>query len=137
MAQLRRCVARLRPYKAPREDGIPNVVIKELMEVIAEYLLEIYQASFSFSTYSDCWWVWDTIVLCKPGKPRYDVPKAHQPIALMNTFGKLLSALVAEDLTHMCDYYGLLPDNHFSGRPGRCTTDAMHLLVHKIKAAWH
>ena len=55
----------------------------------------------------------------------------------MNTLGKLLSALVVEVLVHMCESYSLLPDNHFSGRPGRCTTDVMHLLVHKIKAAWH
>ena len=136
MAQLRRCVARLHPFKAPGEDGIPNTGIKESMEVIAEYLLEIYRATFSLNTYSNCWRVWDTIVLHKPGKPRYDVLKAHQPIALMNTLGKLLSTLVTEDLTHMCDYYGLLPDNHFGGRPSRCTTDAMHLLAHKIKAAW-
>ena len=117
MAQLHRCVTRLCPYKAPGEDDIPNAVIKELMEVIAEYLLEIYWAIFSLSTYSDHWRVWDTIVLRKPGKPRSDIPKAYQPIALMNALGKLLSALVAEDLTHMCDYYGLLPDNHFGGSP--------------------
>ena len=91
---------------------------------------------FTLNTYSDCWRVWDTIVLCKPGKPRYDLPNARQPIVLMNTLGKLLSALVVEDLIHMCENYGLLPDNHFGGRPGRCTTDTMHLLVHKIKAAW-
>ena len=54
----------------------------------------------------------------------------------MNTLGKLLSAIVAEDLSFMCEHYALLPDNHFGGRPGRCTTDAMHLLVHRIKAAW-
>ena len=133
MAQLRRCITRLCPFKAPGEDGIPNTIIKESMEVIAEYLLEIYWATFSLNTYSDRWRVWDTIVL---QKPRYDVSKAHRPIALMNTLRKLLSALVAEDLTHMCDYYSLLPNNHFGGRPGRCTTDAMHLLAHKIKAAW-
>ena len=136
MAQLHRCVARLHPYKAPGEDSIPNAIIKESMEVIAEYLLESYQATFSLSTYSNHWQVWDTIVLCKLGKPRYDVLKAHWSIALMNTLGKLLFTLVAEDLTHMCDYYGLLPDNHFGGRPGRCTTDAMDLLAHKIKVAW-
>ena len=135
MAQLRRCVARLSPYKAPGEDDIPNVMIKESIELIAEYLLEIYCATFTLNTYSDHWR--DTIVLCKPGKPRYDLPKAHQPIALMNTLGKLLSALVAEDLVHMCEIYGLLPDNHFGSRPSRCTTDMMHLLVHKIKVAWH
>ena len=30
----------------------------------------------------------------------------------------------------------LLPKTHFGGRPGRTTTDAIHYLVHKIKAAW-
>ena len=54
------------------------------------------------NTYSDCWHEWDTIVLCKLGKPRYDVPKAYRPIALMNMMGKVLSAIVAEDLTYMC-----------------------------------
>ena len=86
--------------------------------MIAEYLLEIFWASFTLNAYSDCWQVWDTIVLCKLGKPRYDIPKAHWPIALMNMLRKLFSAIVAEDLTHMCDFYGLLPDNHFGGRPG-------------------
>ena len=55
----------------------------------------------------------------------------------MNTLRKLLSVIVAEDLSFMCEHYALLPDNHFGGRPGRCTTDAMHLLVHRTKAAWH
>ena len=137
MTQLRRCVARLSPYKAPGEDGIPNVVIKESLDLIAEYLLEIFQATFTLHTYSNRWQVWDTIILRKPGKPRYDIPKAHQPITLMNTLGKLLSSLVAEDLSFMCEQYALLLDNHFSGRPRQCTTDVMHLLVHKIKDAWH
>ena len=106
MAQLHRCVARLHPYKAPREDRIPNVVIKESVDLITEYLLEIFQASFTLNVYSDRWQVWDTIVLHKPGKLRYmyDIPKAHWPIALMNTLGKLFLTIVAEDLTHMCDF---------------------------------
>ena len=76
-AQLRRCVARLSPYKAPGDDGIPNIVIKESLELIAEYLLEIFRATFALHTYSNRWQIWDTIVLHKPGKPRYDIPKAH------------------------------------------------------------
>ena len=54
-------------------------------------------------------------MLRKPGKARYDMPKAYRPIALMNTVGKLLSAVVAEDLSYMCEKYRLLPDTHFGG----------------------
>ena len=46
MAQLQHCIARLTPHKAPGEDGIPNVVLKESLELIAEYLLHIYKATF-------------------------------------------------------------------------------------------
>ena len=69
MTQLCHCIARLRPYKAPGEDGIPNVVIKESFDLIAEHLLRIFQAMFTLGTYSDRWRVWDTIVLHKLGKP--------------------------------------------------------------------
>ena len=77
------------PLQGPQGGRNPNVVIKESVDLIAEYLLEIFRASFTLNVYSDRWRVWDTIVLCKPGKLRYDIPKAHRPIALMNTLGKL------------------------------------------------
>ena len=54
----------------------------------------------------------------KPGKPRYNIPKAYRPIALMNTMAKLLSAMVMEDLIYMSERYALLPNNHFGGWPG-------------------
>jgi len=38
--------------------------------------------------------------------------------------------------TFLTEKHQLLPKNHFGGRPGRTTTDAMHLLTLRIKAAW-
>ena len=80
MAQLRRCIARLSPYKAPGEDSIPNVVIKESIELIAEYLLEIFRTTFALNTYSDCWRVWDTIVLREPGSLDMTSPNPTGPL---------------------------------------------------------
>ena len=31
---------------------------------------------------------------------------------------------------------GILPMNHFGGRPGRATTDSIHLLVKLVKDTW-
>ena len=135
-AQLSRQISRLQPYKAPGEDGIPNVVLKQTSELIIPYLIQIFRAVFKLGTYSDSWCSWNTIVLHKLGKPRYDTPNAHQPITLMNMIGKLLSAIVAEDITYMCERYGLLPDMHFGGRPGKNTSDVMHFLTNRIKGAW-
>ena len=55
LAQLKHCIARLSLHKATSDDGIPNIVLKESMELIAEYLLHMFQATFALNTYSDCW----------------------------------------------------------------------------------
>ena len=49
---------------------------------------------------------------------------------------KVLTALIADIMTFYTETHQLLPAHHFGGRPGRTTTDAVHLLVHKIKDAW-
>ena len=33
--------------------------------------------------------------------------------------------------------HGLLPATHFGGRPGRTTTNSLHLLTDTVKAVWH
>jgi hypothetical protein len=76
------------------------------------------------------------VVLRKPGKPQYDVPKVYQPIALLNMMGKLLMAIIAEQLTYYTEKHGLLPPMQFGGQLGRTTMDALHMLMYKIKDTW-
>ena len=59
-----------------------------------------------------------------------------RPITLFRTIPKLLSACIAEDLCYLAEQRGLLPGNHFGGRPRRTTTDALHLLTQAIQNAW-
>ena len=62
--------------------------------------------------------------------------KAYRPIALLNTMCKVLTAIMADLMTFYTETHNLLPAHHFSGRPGRTTTDAVHLLLHTIKNVW-
>lgn len=50
------------------------------------------------------------MVLRKPGKPDYLVPRAYRPISLLNTLGKLLEIVIARRLLYLAEKYGLLPD---------------------------
>ena len=43
---------------------------------------------------------------------------------------------MARKLAMLAEQFDLLPPNHFGGRPGRNTTDAILHLVQKIKDAW-
>lgn len=134
--QIRRAIAKLQPYKAFGIDEIPNILLKEVIGIIVNHLYFIFRAVFKLNTYSDRWRDWITVVLRKPGKPQYNVAKAYRPIALLNTIPKLLTTIIAEDITYMCEHHQLLPATHFGGRPGRTTTDSMHLLTSRIKDAW-
>jgi len=72
-------------------------------------------------------------LLRKPGKLNYKVPKAYHPIALLCTIPKVLTAIVAEDISHMVEKGTLLPDTHFGGWPGHTTMDAIYYLVGKSR----
>ena len=131
-----RAIVNLSGYKAPGPDGICNIVFKECADILVPYLLHLFNAVFSHRSYYQPWRCFTTIVLRKPGKPNYSIPKAYRPIALLNTTGKLLTAIVAEQLTFLLEHHQLLPNTHFGGRPGRSTTDSLHLLEETIKDAW-
>ena len=134
--QIHKQLRKLKLYKAPGPDGILNIVLTKCADVLIDRLLSIYDAMFERKLMYKPWKSFVTVVLRKPGKPRYDVPKAYRPIALLNTLWKVLTAVVAEQLTFVTEKHQLLPANHFGGRPGCTTTDAMHLLANTIKTSW-
>ena len=134
--QIRKHIFKSAPYKAHGPDNIPNAVIQQCEALILGRLSSIYQAILNLGIYYDPWKDFTTVVLRKPGKPAYDVPKAYRPIALLSCMAKMLTSIVAETISNLVETYHLLPKTHFGGRPGRTTTDAIHYLIHKIKSAW-
>ena len=111
-------------------------MLQKSFDLIANHLLHIFQAIFTLQTYYEPWKHFTMVVLRKPGKPNYEVPKAYRPIALLCTIVKVLTVIVAEDLSHLVEKHQLVPSTHFGGRPGHTTTDALHYLVYKVKKAW-
>ena len=69
-------------------------------------------------------------------KPDYTATGAWRPIVLSDGYARLLNSCKMEDLVSMCEKMGILPMNHFGGRPGRATTDSIHLMVKMTKDAW-
>jgi ribonuclease HI/exonuclease III len=134
--QIEAQLKKLKPYKAPGPDGIPNIVLTKCADLVTERLCLIYRAMLDLSLMYKPWKEFVTVVLRKPGKPNYDIPKAYRPIALLNTMWKTITAIIANHITYLTEKHQLLPANHFGGRPGRTTTDAVHLLTAKIKDAW-
>ena len=114
----------------PGVDGIQNVVLQKCTGTITDHLYYLFWAILEHNTYPDHWLVILTVVLCKPA---CNVAPAYHPIVLLETIGKLFSMLVVADISFLAEKHNLLHPTQFGGRPGRCTTDAMHLIVLKIK----
>ena len=134
--QIQRAIVKLSPHKAVGANGITNIMFTKCADLIVPHLGLIYRATFSLKMYPSQWKDSTTMVLRKPGKPNYTLPNMHQPIPLLNTMVKILLACIAEDLLHMTEVHGLLPDNHFGCRPGRTTTNLLHYVVKYIKDSW-
>jgi hypothetical protein len=64
------------------------------------------------------------------------VPKAYQPISLLQTISKGLERVVAQRLLGYLEREGKLSLTQFGARPRRSTEQALTILVEKIYDAW-
>lgn len=134
--QIARNIGRLASFKAPGPNGVVNTFFKETCDLLTPHLGPIFRGTFMLKHYPEEWKISKTIVIRKPGRPDYCVTKAYRPIALLDTLSKILSACVAESLVHGAELRDLLPMTQFGGHPGRTTTDALHLLINRVKTTW-
>jgi hypothetical protein len=134
--QIHRAIKKLSPLKAPGLNGICNIVFMRCADQLVPFMGPIFRATFTLEVYPNEWKRSSTIVLRKPGRPDYSAPKAYRPITLLDTMAKILSSCVADELTYISEQHNLLPTTHFGGRPGRSTTDSLHLLTKFITDSW-
>jgi hypothetical protein len=78
-----------------------------------------------------------TVVLRKPGKENYTAPKSYRLIALINTIGKIIDAIITRRLSHLTEKQHVLPTTHIGGRKMRSTEHALHLVTKKIYKVWN
>ena len=135
-SSIHEAITNLKEHKASGPDMIPNEVFLHCRNELIPFLGPIYRATFDLSYYPDDWKISNTVVLRKPGKPDYTDANAYRPIALLNCIAKILSACVAAILVHETETRALLPNGHILGRPGRTTTDSLHLITTTIKNEW-
>jgi ribonuclease HI len=135
-AEIHRSLVTTKANSAPGADGLPTLVWQKLWPYVAKTIHQIFNASLDLGYHPKAWRTAAIVVLRKPGKPDYTIPKAYRPISLLNTLGKLLEAVVAKRLSFYAEKYNLLPDTQYGARPGRSTEQALLILVNAIWTAW-
>ena len=134
--QIHRAIRKMKPYKGTRTGTWPNVVFQKTADDIVPHLTPIFRAVFNLGIYHEDWAVTGTLAHRKPGKADYTAPEAWRPIVLSSPCGRLLNSCVRDQVSTMAERRGIFPSHHFGGRPGRNTTDALHLLLKVVWDAW-
>ena len=88
------------PLKTTGPDGITNRALQAGKTLVVAYLIRIFDQSLQLGYCPVRFRESITAVLRKPDKANYAVPKAYRPIALLNTLGKVMDAVIARRLSY-------------------------------------
>lgn len=125
------------PMKAAGPDGISNKALQAATQLLSSHLTNLFNQSLNLGHCPTHFRCSTTVVLRKPGKDNYTVPKAYRPIALLNTIGKIMDAVLARRLSYLVETEDVLPNSHMGGRKKRSTEHALHAIIERIYAAWN
>ncbi|KAI0996003.1 hypothetical protein K3495_g12178 [Podosphaera aphanis] len=135
-SEVEEALGRLAEGKAPGPDKIPGALLKHCRRSLKMELTRIFNACTHHGYLPRKFKESITVVIRKPQKPSYNVPKSYRPIALLNTMGKLLEKLIANQIAKAAEKYNFLPDEQMGARPGRSTITAVELLTEQIHSVW-
>ena len=121
--------------KAPGPDRISFLIIQKAYQIIPEIFHMIYKILIAEGYHLKCWRQGTGVILKKPGKPDYSLPKAYRMITLLNCLGKVAEKIMATRLSHLGETTNLLYKEQMGGRKKRSAVDAVLALVHDAEEA--
>jgi len=77
------------------------------------------------------------MVLGKPGKDDYTIPKAYRSIALLNTIDKFIDSIIARRISYVTGAHQLLPSTYIGRCKRRSVNYTLYTIIEKIYEAWN
>ena len=132
--ELRTAGAKLKTGTASGLDGIQNEILRGIIQVYPEMLLNTLTACLQEGVFfSD--WKKQKLVLLRKGEKPLNATSSYRPICLLDSMGKLLEGLILQRLdSHMTGEFSLSP-KQFGLRKGHSTVDAIQAVVDMAKQA--
>ncbi|KAF3799822.1 Retrovirus-related Pol polyprotein [Colletotrichum gloeosporioides] len=117
--------------KACGPDQVAVDVFKKCPGVFHNHLTRIMNACLRLEYHPDEFKRSITVVLRKPDRTDFSLPKSWRPVALLSCLGKLLERVVAKRIQELAVKHRLIPRMQF-GFPGRCTTKCIESLLSPV-----
>ena len=120
---------------SPGLSGIGYQLVKWAWGTIKDYVAALFNACATLGYHPARWKRAVIAVIPKPDQKDYSLPKNYRPIALLETFGKLLEKVMAKCILVDITRNNLVPTNQFGGRNASSCTDAGLTLIHDVTLA--
>ena len=123
-AEVREALNDTSDSSAPSPDKITWRILKKAMWTngAIEGLASLYNCSIESGVWPNWFKSSECVIIPKPNKPDYTIPKAYRPISLLNTIGKLLTKIIANRMQFDAAAYSLL-------HPGQCGGICKHTTI--------
>ncbi|CAA7270653.1 unnamed protein product [Cyclocybe aegerita] len=127
-----------REYDASVLDKLPDEPVREWADFSEHELLSALKGCSNSSAPGPDHITWESlsVIVPKPNKPSYSVPKAFRPIVLLITFGKLIKKMIANRIQFDAVKHDIFHPNQLGGIRQRSTEDAGLILTHLVRAGW-
>lgn len=119
--------------KAPGPDQLSFLILQKAYPMIEDILYRVYNIFFRMGYHPKIWKEATGVVLPKPNKKDYSLPKSYRIISLINCFAKVLEKVMAKRLGYLANTTNLLDDSQMGGRQQRSAVDACLLLLDFIE----
>ena len=131
MKELEHALSKLK-NSTPGKDKIHNLFLKNAPPHIKEYLLKLFNASWSQENIPKDWLKSILIPICKPNKEPNEIT-SYRPISLLSCTSKLMERMIASRLDWILESHNLISSTQCGFRKQRSTYDQLTLIDHEIK----
>lgn len=128
-------IRQLSSVKAPGNDSIRNIMIKNCSRKCIVALVYIFNACLAKSYFPDKWKEATMIPILKPGKPS-NSSKSYRPISLLPCISKLFERIVLNLMVQHIEANNTIPDHQFGFRSGHSTTHQVKRITNIIRTGF-
>lgn len=130
MAELKSSSESFNPKKAPGADGFTADICSRAIHCEPELFLALYNKCLSYGHFPTVWKKATVIILKKPNREDYTIPKSYRPIGLLSILGKTFEKMLVARLK-----FHLLPrmsTRQYGFMPQKSTEDSLYNLMQYI-----
>ena len=135
MGELSAAIRKLKPKKAPGQDGVSNDMLKHLGPTARKTLLEIFNRCWNKGIIPDIWKEAHIVPIFKKGKDKTR-PENYRPISLLSCIGKLMERIITRRLTWFLESRNVFSPTQTGYRQHRNTEDQLAYLTQSIENAF-